>query len=87
MQIHSCVKDCFVPESRVESGDTLPFGESLSRQPEVVGDKSRRFQSLVTPPALKHDTNNGSPTAKAVGDSHNMSSFSSLHESISFQHV
>ncbi len=42
------------------------------------GDKSRRFQSLPALPALKHDTNHGSPTALAVGDFHNLSSFSSL---------
>jgi hypothetical protein len=42
------------------------------------GDFCRRFQSLAALPALKYDTNHGSPTAKAVGDYHNMSSFSSL---------
>ena len=42
------------------------------------GDKSRRFQSLAAQPDLKYDTNHGSPTAKAVGYSHNLSSFSSL---------
>jgi hypothetical protein len=42
------------------------------------GDKSRRFQSLVASPALKHDILNGSPTAKAVGEPHSLSSFSSL---------
>jgi hypothetical protein len=42
------------------------------------GDKCRRFQSLVASPALKYDTIYGSPTALAVGDSHILSSFSSL---------
>ena len=42
------------------------------------GDKGRRFQHLFAPPALKHDAYHGSPTALAVGNSHNLSSFSSL---------
>ncbi len=42
------------------------------------GDKSRRFQSLAASPDLKYDSNHGSPTALAVGKSHNLSSFSSL---------
>jgi hypothetical protein len=42
------------------------------------GDFCRYFQSLSALPALKHDITHGSPTALAVGDSHNLSSFSSL---------
>ncbi len=44
----------------------------------VNGDKSRHLQSLVPQPDLKYDTFDGSPTALAVGDSHNLSSLSSL---------
>jgi hypothetical protein len=41
------------------------------------GDKSRRFQSLRTEPALKDYELIAYPTAMAVGDSYNLSSFSS----------
>ncbi len=44
----------------------------------VNGDKCRHLQSLVPQPDLKYDTLHGSPTALAVGDSDNLSSFSSL---------
>jgi hypothetical protein len=71
--------------TRVESGDALPKGESLTVQPaELVGrNKFHHFQSLVASPDLKYDTIHRSPTAKAVGDSHNLSSFSSLVATLS----
>jgi hypothetical protein len=65
--------------------------ECIDRMTRVEsGDKSRRFQSLAASSDLNYDTFHGSPTALAVGDSHNLSSFSSLqmtHGDFSAVHI
>ncbi len=70
---------------RKTSPENLPIWEvawiGLEKTPGhrvESGEICRHFQSLVASPDLKYDTIHGSPTAKAVGDSHNLSSFSSL---------
>jgi hypothetical protein len=57
---------------------SMDGGRAKTRNRVVNGDNCRRLKSLVPQPALKHDSIHGSPTAKAVGDGHNLSSFSSL---------